>query len=75
MKRRLKPIWKNRLCDLGIMISTFIILHDLYSITVKGWITNQLGQFTILGLITHIFSWLLLFYCLDQKKDLASWND
>ncbi len=74
MKRKLKPIWKNRLFNLGIIISLFIILYDFYSVTIRGWITNQLGRFTIFGLITHFLSWILLFYCID-KKDLASWND
>lgn len=54
--RKRKINYENIFIALITLICYGIVVHDLYMITIHGWITGNLVQFTALGLVTFFVS-------------------
>lgn len=58
MKRR-KIKWLNVIKALGFVGCIGVILHDMYMITIHGWVTGYMASWTWLGFITFIMAFVI----------------
>lgn len=55
-KKRLKIKWNN-IALLGVLLlCAYIVIHDLFMLTIYSWITGQMLGWTWFGFITFIIS-------------------
>lgn len=79
MKKR-KINYENIIIALITFISYMVVLHDLYMITIYGWITGNQAQFTTLGMVTSFvafgiaifFTCYLSDYVKEQEKKTSA---
>lgn len=73
MKKKIKIKWENVLLAIVGMISSFVVLDTVYTITVRGWITDQLATITRAGIVINIISLtisvsIILYFIEELKK-------
>lgn len=58
MKRenKVKKIYKNILLLMILILCTIIVIHDLYLIVIKPWVTGDTCGWTFFGFITFILA-------------------
>lgn len=63
MKRRIN--WGNVGCLLIMLVSLYVVSHDVFKLVIEPIFTGNLTQFTYFGLITFAIS----FYMLEKTYD------
>ena len=53
-KKRVKIKWLNVIKLIIFIFCVYMILHDLYMITISSWITGKMCSWTWLGFMTFI---------------------
>jgi len=63
MKRRIN--WEKVILSIIFLICIFVIVKDLYMITVHAWITGQYCGWTLFGFITFIIALVMSIIIFD----------
>lgn len=59
-KKKLKIKWNN-IALLGVLLlCAYIVIHDLFMLTIYSWITGQMLGWTWFGFITFIISFAVI---------------
>lgn len=56
MKKKTKIKWLNIVLTLIFLLCLYVVLHDLYMITIYSWINNQLVSWSWFGLIIFLLA-------------------
>lgn len=73
MKKKTKIKWKNILLAIVGIITSCIVLDTVYTITIRGWITNQLATITWAGIVVNVISLtisisIILYFIEEMEK-------
>ncbi|MCI9434736.1 MAG: hypothetical protein HFI86_05660 [Bacilli bacterium] len=55
-KRKLKIKWKNIALFIILLMCIYIVCHDLFMLTIYGWITGNICGWTWLGFLTFLLA-------------------
>lgn len=76
--KKVKIKWLNVLKLIIFIFCVYMILHDLYMLSVGGWITGNMHSWTWLGFITFILFYMLAGAIYDdfeeQTKSIQSYR-
>lgn len=78
MKNNRKIKWSNILKFIVLISSLLLIIHDIFMITVYGWVTNNMASWTWFGFVTFVLAVVVVILILDDfdeqlnKKKRAS---
>lgn len=56
MKKKVKIKWLNIALTLIFLLCVYVVLHDLYMITIYSWINNQMVSWSWFGLIIFLLA-------------------
>lgn len=54
--KRIKIKWKNVALAIVFLICAYVVLHDMFMLTIYSWITGQMVGWTWLGFLTFILA-------------------
>lgn len=72
MRTSKKIKWLNVLKIVGFIGCLALIVHDLFMVTVYGWITSKLVSWTWLGFITFVIAFIIASILFDDLE--KQWN-
>ena len=68
-KKKTKINWKNILKTILFIFCIYMILHDLFMITIYGWINGNQYRFSWFGFITFILFFITAIFIYEDFEE------